>query len=281
MHYEDEFLAKTSDVETLPDVQDFVLGKDGLTYAVRKRDGDTLTLSAIRWIKFTKDSKFSKTTAGKTALKVDETTRELAIYKKDPTHKNLYQKDKVTGHTYLTEDKSTVRLKHALLLIFSIPVIPIQILACTVTMVYLAVKVLTCANAFPGARVYQKETFLQAQARDIARIAAAPFAMIVFIFNPIYGMMNPFGARKVYGNLESFVYGHTLFAGCMQPQLDGFKRTQIHVPIKPLDMLFNAMEIWFYKLEEDPQKSKVVDVGMTVEEINSQFRELGIPEIKV
>lgn len=176
----------------------------------RKLDQSTL-------VKLTEFAEFC-IKGGQLALKIDENTREIITSFSSPTQ-DRYQKDTVTGNLVLNESTSTVMVNH----LFSATPIhtALHSFSCTAKMFYLTLQVVYSVATFlfftEIAETFWQffkepfRDFWQAQAHDIERIVKAPFALIGLLLTPFYGLVNPFGARRLNEQLKNSLYDNVDF----------------------------------------------------------------------
>lgn len=114
--------------------------------------------------------------------------------------------DRTTGERYLNESRFTVWIK-CILLIIGTPVIHTLLAVCKFVVHFLT-----------GLCLLMKLSPIEAGKEFWKAFVITPFAVIALLLSAIYGLLNPYDARKLYASFEGLAYGRYILAPCFESE---------------------------------------------------------------
>lgn len=124
--------------------------------------------------------------------------------------------DQSTGHRYLNQSKSCIRIK-CLLLSIGTPIV--HAIASIVNIAYRIAKLVSFSHFWmPDKDSSSFKDRLKDAGKDLASIITQPLALVGLQLAAVYGIFNPLDGRKLYASIERAQYGDFVLAPCFQPE---------------------------------------------------------------
>ncbi len=147
-------------------------------------------------------------------------------------------RDETTGDLYCNDDKSTIRVKCAV--IFAVSLV-FETIGLVFNCINRIVKLVTFAHLWHPSKTgeYNFKGRITEASKDILRVALTPLILVGMLFATVFGaIISPYDGRKLFASLERFSYAGgykryhsatgahdkfltTLFAPCFQPEAVG------------------------------------------------------------